>query len=51
MITFDNFATGEIRFEHDRFAAFRKVFEIIKDCNCSKELNPDGYLSLDVEHV
>ena len=46
MITFDDIGTRKKRFEHDRFAAFREVFEMFND-NCSQALNPDGYLSLD----
>ena len=46
MITFDDASTRSQRFPYDRFAAFRTFFEKFND-NCSRSLNPDGYLCID----
>lgn len=46
MICFDNFENREERWKMDRFAAFRKVFELFNN-NCGKSLTPEDFLSLD----
>ena len=45
-ISFDDHASRPTRWQHDRFAAFRKIFEEFNK-NCGKFLVPDDYLSLD----
>ena len=45
-ITFDDFTTREVRWQHDRFAAMRDILETATDNFC-KTLQPDEYLSLD----
>ena len=44
-ISFDDYTTRRTPWQHDRFAAFREIFEFNK--NCGKFLVPDDYLSLD----
>ena len=45
-ISFDNCKTRSDRWLHDRFAAFREVFEEF-NFNCGKYVVPDDYLTLD----
>ena len=45
-IRFDNINTRQERFIHDRFAAFREIFEDFNN-RCSSVLQPDEYLSID----
>ena len=45
-IRFDNADSRPNRFQRDRFAAFRDIFESFND-NCSSVLQPNEYLSLD----
>lgn len=45
-ITFDDFETRNKRFQGDRFAAIRNIFEMFNN-NCSKALQPNEYLTID----
>lgn len=45
-IKFDDAETRPRRWNSDRFAAFRAIFEMLNN-NCSKHVVPDDYLSLD----
>ena len=45
-LSFDDEATRENRWQHDRFAAKRDVFEVFT-FECMTCLVPGGYLSLD----
>ena len=45
-ICFDDAATRPERFDADRFAAFREIFEMF-NTNCSEAMVPDGYLTID----
>ena len=45
-ISFDNHTTRSTRWQNDRFAPFRKIFEEFNK-NCGKFQVPDNYLSLD----
>ena len=45
-ILFDDYTSRPARWQHDRVAAFRKIFEEFNK-NCGKFLVPDDYLSLD----
>ena len=45
-ISFDDHTSCSTRWQHDRFAAFCKIFEEFNE-NCGKFLVPDDYLSLD----
>ena len=45
-IPFDDLTTSPTRWQHDRFAAFRDIFEEFNK-NSGKFLVPDDYLSLD----
>jgi len=45
-ITFDDFASREHRWKHDRFAAIRELFETFNR-NCSTHVVPEEYLCID----
>ena len=45
-ISFDDADDRPERWKYDRFAAFRKIFEIF-NYNCERVAVPDGYLTLD----
>jgi len=45
-LTFDDPSTRSQRWQFDRFSAFRQVFELF-NYNCSKNLVPDDFMSLD----
>ena len=45
-ISFDDHTSRPTRWQHDGFAAFRKIFEEFNE-NCGKFLVPDHYFSLD----
>ena len=45
-ITFDDLETRSARWQNDRFAAFRTVFEMFND-RCSSVINPQDYLAID----
>ena len=45
-LCFDNFETRPERLEKDRFAAFRKLFDLFL-VECSQHLTPSEYISLD----
>ena len=45
-ISLDDHTTRPTPWQHDRFAAFRKIFEEFNK-NCGKFLVPNDYLSLD----
>lgn len=45
-LRFDDFATRQERWEKDRFAAMRELFESFND-NCAKNMIPEDFLSLD----
>lgn len=45
-LAFDDIATRPQRWKHDRFAAFRELFNVFNN-NCSRHLVPSEYLSLD----
>ena len=46
-LAFDDEDTRKDRWEKDRFAAFRDVFEKFNSNNCSKHFIPQDYLSID----
>ena len=45
-LPFDDISSRNTRFQHDRAAAIRDLFESFV-CNCEKVMHPDMYLSLD----
>ena len=45
-ISFDDFASRDRRWEYDRFAGFRHIFEIFMK-NCGSVISPHDYLALD----
>ena len=45
-LSFDDKTTRAERWQHDRFAAMRSIFEKF-NLNCSKHMNPPEYLAID----
>ena len=46
MISFDDANTRQERWQKDRFAAFREIFEEFNKC-CAKNMSPDDYIAID----
>ena len=46
MISFDDANTWQERWQTDRFAAFRDIFEEFNKC-CTKIMSPDNYIAID----